>query len=199
MVCGSCVQKIASRLVRNHRIDWIFALERAMKGLEWHEKNNKSTAKTITSEDFERLGFDPDYSQACNSPIYVRCPKANDACPYDAWCPEHTCPSGTCPAALPNSHYVSDDCSGSIGTRCQKCLGAPTGTCRAFGTCVYTGNCYYDCDDDYEWDGEACVPIVVPAKPLINKPLVNPILVNAPIIRLTPFRADIKGKKEFYS
>ncbi|GAI94470.1 unnamed protein product, partial [marine sediment metagenome] len=39
MVCGDCVLKLALRLVRNHKIDWIDALVRAEKGVERYELN----------------------------------------------------------------------------------------------------------------------------------------------------------------
>lgn len=108
------------------------------------------------------------------------------ACSVSAECRVDVSCACACPDPLPNSDYVSDTCSTKMtGCACLYCDDEMTKHCIGGAcTCGCAGLCYYDCVEGYEWNGEACVPIVPPpAKPLINKPLVNPTLINPPIIR----------------
>jgi len=47
MVCNSCIEKLAKRLVRNYKIDWIEALERASKGIERYELRIKKAPPNL--------------------------------------------------------------------------------------------------------------------------------------------------------
>lgn len=155
MVCGRCVDKVATRLVRNHNIDWLFARERASKGLE--------RAESVSRAEEQALGFDPDYSQSCNATGSCRCYSASQQCIDDADCYFASSCGCACPDPLPNSHYVSDTCSGyKSGCECWWNAYYHEFRCVDFGcACGCPGSCYYDCDEGYEWDGEACVAVAV--------------------------------------
>jgi len=150
MPCCSCRDKLALRLVRNHKIDLIRALEIADKGMERHEKS-KEIRTVIKEKSVKALEVDPDYSQVCASSKTMSCPNAGVSCVEHAGCLEGTCPSG-CPAPKAHSHLVSDGCVSTITVTCVFCLLALPRKCRATGTCTYTGNCDYDCDDGYTYN-----------------------------------------------
>ena len=147
MACGGCVEKLALRLVRNHRLDWIDALVRAEKGIKRYEN------RTVHGEGI-KIGNPSDYTQPCVAGGSLGC-SAGDECydKTDCWDTRNcTC---SCPDPLPNSHYVSDECVTS-GQGCS-CVFS---TCSGVGQCTCLFSCYYDCNEGFEWDGEACVEVV---------------------------------------
>jgi len=186
MPCGSCVDKLALKLVLHHKIDLIRAYELAEKGVERVEnrvpaeiKSGNPTDYTLPCTQGTCTGVDPT----------TTCTKIGLDCTVSSNCVGGSCKvtgSCGCPAPVAHSTLISNctiTCA-PIGT-CAKCL---------FLTCVPTctrstctnGTCGYDCDEGYVWNPVtlACeLPAAPPAKPLINMPLVNPILVNPPIVR----------------
>lgn len=99
----------------------------------------------------------PDYTQPCTQQGLktVICPDAGIYCTSSTQCRAQTC-TNSCPPPLPNSHYVSDNCTGVIVTTCRKCdlIG---NFCAGTGRCSFAGDCSYDCDAGYVWNGSACV------------------------------------------
>lgn len=178
MACGNCVFDLARRLVKHHKIDWIFALESAEKGVERVENREPDILAGVEGLD--------DYTQAClpSSPTVVACPEASIRCFTGTDCAEltQTCSSASCPAPLPNSHYVSNNCTKVVYVTCQECISR---RCKTTGTYKCAGTCGYDCTPPYVWNPITlqCEIPPIPAKPLINKPLVNPTLINPPLIR----------------
>lgn len=139
MVCKSCIEKLAKRLVENHGLDYIDALTRAHKGIQRvSERKKKELAK---------IGVNPDYSQSCNATGNCSC-REGFPCVVVADCRLDLSCGCSCPAPpIANSHYVSDDCASfMLGCRCVFfCL---AGVC----ICGCSGDCYYDCDDGFEWN-----------------------------------------------
>ena len=98
-------------------------------------------------------GNPSDYMLSCVAGGTLGCSKGEECYDKsDCWDTRNcTC---SCPDPLPNSHYVSDNCLKS-GKNCS-CV---FGTCGGVGQCICLFICAYDCDEGYEWNGEACVPI----------------------------------------
>lgn len=153
MVCWGCVQKLASKLVSHHpKLNWIRALELAEKGVERVEQR-----RIIKTGD----GIHDDYTQTCNNcgkfcdcSVGFPCDVAAE-CEYIGTCSGLSC----CPSPLPNSHQVSNNCGNvypSFACRCRNYF------CAGRCTCHGSGSCGYDCDEGYEWDGEACKPVAPP-------------------------------------
>lgn len=155
--------------MENHKIDWIFALERARKGIEAFEarkpgitRAQKAGIHTLTPEEkleiFKKHGFNPDYSESCDSTGSCSCPIPR-VCKADIQCLDVTGCDCECPdPPKANSHYVSNNC---IVTWLDNCECGPLGECYGGRTCTCqcSGLCYYDCDDGYVWDPvtETCV------------------------------------------
>ena len=153
--------KLALRLVMNHRVNWIRALELAEKGVERVEKHVKR-------------GNPSDYTQSCTQGNCVAaadtCTEVFEDCRTSRNCIGGACGavsgSCTCPSPLANSHEVSG-CTQScvvVGT-CARCVGGMCIPSCAAVTCAI-GSCGYDCDEGYEWDGENCVSIVAVKQPV---------------------------------
>ena len=150
MPCGSCVDKLAIKLMKHHKIDMIRAYELAEKGMERFE--------TRPSE--VESGNPTDYTKACVQGtcdlLVGSCTKEGFYCTTNTQCVGGSCQvtgSCACPAPLPNSHQVSGctvTCAITSGT-CAKCSGNEcVPTCQAVS--CSTGNCGYDCDVGYTWN-----------------------------------------------
>ena len=176
MVCGDCIQKLAIRLARNHKLDFIDALTRAYKGIERHERelgiqtpeSTPSSPKVMPGK-----GNPTDYTQSCESgtctTIVAGCTKAGNYCDTHTDCDNGSCAcSGdcACPDPLPNSHQVSGCTQSCIPYGiCGYCF-VQWHVCVPSCACDYcaSGSCGYDCDEGFEWNGEACVaPVEAPA------------------------------------
>lgn len=152
MVCGACVFKLALRLVRNHKLDWIHALTRAYNGIERYESGQVKQSRVLK-------GNPSDYTLLCVPGGSCSCHVTGR--PPMQWCTPDLPSACTCvcPDPLPNSHWVSGTCPGEPGYNC----GSPT-SCPCTCLCPWGDTCAYDCDEGYEWDGEACVSIAVAKK-----------------------------------
>ena len=178
MVCGGCVYKLAKRLVKNHprSLDWIHAVTLAYKGVERAEQRKCLDGKNCPPPSY-------DYRVICYELVEeggtCECTYLFETCIVSL----NNCTCTSCPDIDPthsNNHLVSDECI------TNPVCGEPEACPCGWGSCL--GYCYYDCDEDFEWDGDDCVPVAPPPeKPLINKPLVNPTLINPPIVRTVPF------------
>lgn len=148
MVCGGCVQKLAARLVENHKLDWIHALTLAYKGMERVSHRVKKGVEGKDDYTQDCVGSTPSHPQYCGSqtcrfrePVY---------CMPASYC-TGTC---TCPdPSDPHSHQVRDGCS------CDDCCVNYGLACPEGCACLCNGTCGYDCDDGYVWDPvlEECV------------------------------------------
>jgi hypothetical protein len=152
MPCYSCVDKLAHKLMRRHKIDMIIAYELAERGVERVENRSIKTPTEIES------GNPTDYTQACAGGSCAAssggCTKIGVYCLSNVTCVGGSCAvSGSCgcPAPLLNSHKVSE-CS---------VVCAPTGTCAkctdnfctpTCGINCASGTCGYDCDPPYIWN-----------------------------------------------
>jgi hypothetical protein len=157
MVCGGCVQKLALRLVQNHKIDLIYAMELAHKGMERHEQNQRTrpleTVEHHTDITLSCVGSSGGGlcgTQGCRitAPPYERCAGLGHC-------------SGTClcPDTPAHAHKTSDDCS------CDECCGNyGAGACPDGCSCHCTGHCYYDCDVGYVYN-----PITGNCEPVAGK------------------------------
>ena len=150
MPCCSCVDKLAYRLMSNHKIDLIRAYEIAEKGIERHER-----AEAVTKEEMQALGFDPDYSLNCVAGGTCACRTLAESytCVDPDNCAKNNACTKSCPdPSKPHSHYVSNTCAAQMDSSACVCSGTPK-KCRG-GTCVciVTGLCYYVCDDGYIWN-----------------------------------------------
>lgn len=184
MPCCSCVQKLAKRLVENHRIDLIRAHELAEKAIIRAETRQKTEDAILTLQLLEALPqhpflmFNPDYSQSCTGQTgctTATCNFAGDICFIDTDCEAGASACGgscSCKAAKPNSHWVSGSCSCiRYLPDCQDCEGAPPkGKCKSTINCSCSGTCYYDCDDGYKWNPttQQCELIPVAKKPIMD-------------------------------
>lgn len=151
MPCGSCVEKLARKLMSHHKIDMIRAYELADRSVERVESHVERSCL-----DNVPFGNHPsDYSLGCarnaSSPLSVICINGGGVCAISTECPAQVCPSNYCPTPKTNSHLVSNTCTGAVGTTCRYCTPA-TSKCRLTGTCVYAGSCFYDCDVGYVWN-----------------------------------------------
>jgi len=148
VVCQSCVDKLASRLVKNHpKLDWIRAKELASDGIERVER--KKPQKIIVV--INGVEVDPDYTQVCG--LVSTCPNPG-SCVVDEDCGGASICYIECPAPLPHSHYVSTDCWASSAGNCV----CSKSICGAVCNYFTDGYCYYDCDEGYTWNGEECIP-----------------------------------------
>jgi len=131
MPCGSCVDKLARKLMSHHKIDLIRAYELAEKGVERVENRNVEVKR----------GNPSDYSVACEPTGTCTCEQV------ETWCEItiNNCSTKSCIPPKSHSHVVSSSC-------------APTYKCGTFAnycipcTCKATGYCYYDCDEGYVWN-----------------------------------------------
>lgn len=161
MVCNSCVEKIAKRLVSNHKMSWIEALERAHKGIERMNlrlgrggatsiKGFHPLSKQRKLKIYRQFGFNPDYSWSCNPTGNCSC---NDLalCSINVMCLDiGNCGCQCLDSPKPNSHLVGETCSYAIDWDCE-CIDENCVEGRTCD-CVCNGLCYYDCDDGFEWD-----------------------------------------------
>jgi len=160
MACGSCVEKLARRLIANHsRLDLIRAFELAEKAVERHEAHKPKSVefrgvRSIMKEEEEVLGFDPDYSAACSSSGACSCYGLTIPCAENPDClnPNNSC-ACSCPSPpKAHSHYVNNTCVSTQAHNCacnrstMKCYGSKI--CR----CTCSGQCYYTCDEGYVWN-----------------------------------------------
>jgi hypothetical protein len=176
MPCGSCVDKLARKLMEHFKISETEAYERARKGIERHEK---AEIRTVTKEEMKALGFDPDYSKSCLPSSYqtITCPDTGVRCTENVDCTEISTQSCSCPDPLPNSTYVSNTCSFTVGTTCAYCNPSPTLRCRTSGTWKCSGLCYYNCTPPYVWNGSECVlPTVVPVGGIVQQAKLQDII-----------------------
>jgi len=171
MPCGSCIDKLAFKLMRHHKIDMIRAYELAEKGMERVE--NRAVETPIV-----KSGNPTDYVLPCAQGTCIdsgiECTKAGLPCTTNANCIGGSCVSTGacgCPAPYPNSHQTSGctvTCGASTGT-CAKCV-APecVPTCKV--TNCILGTCGYDCDVGYVWNPvtHLCEPLAVAKKPLMD-------------------------------
>lgn len=182
MVCGSCVDKLAFRLMRNHprQFDMILAYEAALKGMERYEQHNHPEPKdvelrSLTIEEKAELaeqGIDPDYNAACVAGGTCSCYGRTKDCASNADCFNGslcTVAAGACDK--PNSHYVSDNCySYTYGTCSCGALICNIGkTC----TCGAGGVVYCACNDGYVWNPTTLQCEPAPAKKFIGDGLVG--------------------------
>jgi hypothetical protein len=155
MACGSCVDKLARKLMRHHKIDMIRAYELAEKGVE--RVGNRQQPKQLPLDD------PYDYTGGCTSTGTCSCFPLNTECYVSEDCAD----AGTCGCSCPDppiahSHKESNTCSYTLTHNCacttatHKCKTPVGHTC----TCGCAGLCYYHCDTDYVWNGSACVPVV---------------------------------------
>ena len=168
MPCCSCVDKLAYRLMSNHKIDLIRAYEIAEKGIERHER-----AEAVTKEEMQALGFDPDYSLNCVAGGTCACRTLAESytCVDPDNCAKNNACTKSCPdPSKPHSHYVSNTCAAQMDGSACVCSGTPE-KCRG-GTCVciVTGLCYYVCDDGYTYNPVTgdCELIAVAVEPLMD-------------------------------
>lgn len=152
MVCSSCVEKLAYKLLSNHpKLDLIRAFELAEKAVERVERVSYPASKPQRAPP-----ADPDYTQPCGCDCICK----DISCTASAQCntgagTEKTC---TCPRpSVAHSHYVGNDCVVSTWSKTCKC-DLVNEVCYGDCTCTCTGNCYYDCDPGYVWNGSECVP-----------------------------------------
>lgn len=142
MPCASCVQKLALRLVQNHNLEMGRALELARRGMERHERNQRTrplkTVEHHTDITLDCVGSTVGYPQYCGTQLcYPRFPLG---CTILSAC-TGTC---NCPATPDHAHKTSDDCS------CDDCCpNYGSGNCPEGCNCQCTGHCYYDCDVGY--------------------------------------------------
>lgn len=150
MPCGSCVDKLAKKLMSHHKIDMIRAFEFAEKGVERVENRD--------AQIFSGIGNPTDYSKVCSVGTCVAseaaCIMSGEYCTIASDCVGGNCSvSGACgcPAPLANSHQVSPCTVGcSVTGTCAKCLAH-----MCFPTCLATcaaGTCGYNCDTGYIWN-----------------------------------------------
>jgi len=151
MVCGGCVQKLASKLVRHHKnLDWIRALELAEKGVE-RVQNRKIGLGVAGKDDYTLtcVGSTPGYPHYCGTQNCLAVVKPVQMCRATSDC------TGTCTCSEPtveHSHLVRDGCN------CGPCCGYYSyAGCPEGCSCHCTGTCGYDCDEGYSWNGEECV------------------------------------------
>jgi hypothetical protein len=160
MPCGSCVDKLAKKLMEHHRIDMIRAYELAEKGVQRVE--NRADNTVALQPQIVSLGNPSDYSQACtNCGKYCGCYKV-ETCVRSTDCQDVETCSGLscCPSPLPHSHLVANGCGNvSPSYRCSCRSGACSGSC----TCNPNGSCTYDCDEGYVWNPTTlqCEPVAV--------------------------------------
>lgn len=166
MVCGDCIQKLAIRLARNHKLDFIQALMLAQKGIARYEQRVEPKPQVTSGK-----GNPSDYTQSCTQSTCAAdvsgCTKVGLPCVTHTDCDNGSCActgSCGCPAPLPNSHQVSG-CNVSCIPYglCGYCF-IIWGVCIPTCYCGYcpTGHCEYNCDVGFHWNGSACVPDVVP-------------------------------------
>lgn len=159
MVCGSCVQKLAYKLISHHpKLDFIRALELADRGVERHEQNKRIQIKPTSFSD------PVDYTKPCTVGGSCGCYLYPTPCDDDAGCIHQTC-GCSCPAPLANSHLESNTCSpytyddagpGCTGS-CQPYVVPPSWVCHyGWCECACDGTCSYHCNTGYVWNGVAC-------------------------------------------
>jgi len=181
MPCGSCVDKLAYKLMSHHKIDMIRAYELAEKGIERHEA---SKVETLTKEDEERLGFDPDFQTTCNVSGLCWC-QDGIYCVRATTCREWTsCQCGCTAVPKPHSHSVGNSCDHTM-SGCT-CVGAKCG-----GDCICgcSGNCYYSCDAGYVWNPATLTCDLIPIA-------VGVSVGNSVLIAVSMFVAWIHRRKK---
>jgi len=150
VVCQSCVDKLASKLVKNHpKLDLIRAKELSSKAVE-RVANREKPQKVIMI--INGVEVDPDYTKDCVGGGVTAC-KILEACVVneDCYLP-NLCPCD-CPDPEPHSHQTIDNCSKIIDCLCEK------SSCVSGNPCVCSGTCGYECDEGYTWNGEECEPV----------------------------------------
>lgn len=161
--------------MKHHELSKQEAYDLARDGLKRYEENKPKI--------HVGKGNPSDYSKACLPSLAtsVNCPDANKICSVSANCSEFT-ETCSCPDPLPNSHYVSDDCSRVILETCVECKITPfppLKRCETTGLYRCNGNCYYDCDPPYEWNPvtQQCELVAVP-KAGLHPSKVVPLIID---------------------
>jgi hypothetical protein len=184
MVCGSCVEKLAIKLVTHHprMLDLVLAMELAEKAIERYEQHKPKPTdfkgvRSVSPGEKQRLDFDPDYSAACSPAGYCACYGTSASCFSDLGCVNND-PIGfpcecDCPAPpKAHSHYVSNTCVSTMSYTCACNSGASPPRCYGGRscTCVCSGLCYYSCDSGYAWNPvtELCELVAVAKQPLMD-------------------------------
>lgn len=149
MVCGTCVEKLAYKLMRNHNVDMIRAFELAEKGVERHET---AEAKAV-------LPIQPlasyDYTLSCEASGVCICYGSAYDCTASAQCgPDDISCTCDCPTPKPHSHSVFSNCTKKPTSNCS--CDTVLGVCRDGRTCTcgcLTGTyCGYNCDFGFVWN-----------------------------------------------
>ena len=147
MVCGDCVDKLARKLMANHKIDMIRAYELAEKGVERVENRGQIQIKPKQPT----LDDPYDYTNSCTASGICYCRVTDYSCSVSTDC--FYAPSATCACACPSppkahSHLESNTCA-VTHTTCPctsyKCV-------QVNCVCGCSGLCYYHCDDGYVWN-----------------------------------------------
>jgi len=150
MGCGSCVDKLAKKLMERHRIDMVRAYELAEKAVERVENRDSPNIENALI----KSGNPTDYTQACNSSVPNGTCRLGTTCTSVSVCRQgFTCPtpSPICPDPLPNSHLVDNTCA-YTKSGCVCAYIDSTRTCDGSPSCVKSGLCNYDCDEGYVWN-----------------------------------------------
>jgi hypothetical protein len=159
MPCGTCVDKLAHKLVEHHKIDLIRAYELAEKAVERVE--GRAIVKVES-------GNPTDYTMSCIASGSCYCYSSTKTCQSNLACLSTTQSCAcSCPSPpIAHSHYVSNTCVSSRSHNCACNLA--TGFCYAGRTCtcVCSGLCNYDCDSGYVWNPttQQCEPVAVAKK-----------------------------------
>jgi hypothetical protein len=158
MPCGSCVDKLARKLMEHHKIDLIRAYELAEKGVERVENRPSELPKPVDPSD------PYDYTQACLPCTLIGDCAIGSPCANYQDCQENFICSPNCPApSIAHSHLESSTCNcgkGGCSCRSYKCAGTNMSCSPP------TGVCYYHCDTGYVWNGSECVLAVVAVIPV---------------------------------
>jgi hypothetical protein len=155
MVCGSCVDKLAFKLMSNYKIDMIRAFELAEKGVERVEI--RAVEPPQKPKIMSGTGNPSDYAQNCaGTCATTTCPNYGEGCAGTSDCATvggEPCAMNTCdcPAPLPNSHQVSNNCT--CVANAGSCPTCSHNTCTSASfVCPCRGTCGYDCDPPRVWN-----------------------------------------------
>jgi hypothetical protein len=180
MVCKTCVDKLAEKLIDHHRaqLDLIRAYELAEKGVIRAERRRSKCPscsrtfglKTLLLIDLKRWVFLTNWKatflwsfksrrifwvgKGYNPDYSLLCtPNGTATCSYDGetcYLVTNNCKTGSCPSPLPNSTLTTNSCTASQ----PLCTFHHPYTCS--GSCIGSGYCYYTCTLPYKWNGSSC-------------------------------------------